>query len=171
MRKTTLFVHRIWRSCLTSEVNEIMQWLIRPRRFKRLWQPPPNVRFGIRSYRTILSSNRFLLGLMMSCELAGRIRVFHCRPRFVSLTKSSGYHGPVCQLIRLNWPAISSEKPLCATPGETGLAVVLSRPRLTHRAIRVGMLIVDERPETNPYSWTGGSLMFTSSMGCHTCST
>jgi hypothetical protein len=39
------------------------------------------------------------------------------------------------------------------------------------RAIGVGMLIMDERPETNPYSWTGDLLMCTSSMGCHIGST
>jgi hypothetical protein len=103
--------------------------------------------------------------------LADRIRVFHCRPRFISLTKFGGYHGPACQVIRLSWPDISSEKPLCAGPGETGLAVVLSRQRLTHRVIGVGMLTMDERPETNPYSWTGGLLMCISSTGRHTCST
>src|ERR1022692_5307566 len=95
--------------------------------------------------------------------------VFHCRPRFISLMKSNGYHGLACQVIRLSWPDISSGKPLCARPGETGLAVVLSRQRLTHRVIRVVMLIMDERPETNRYSLTGGLLMCTSSMGRHTC--
>src|SRR6202453_852388 len=99
---------------------------------------------------------------------ADRIRVFHCRPRFISLIKSSGYHGPACQAIRLSWPDISSGKPLCATPRETGLPVVLSRQRLTHRVIRVVMLIVYERPEPVRYSWTGELGMCTSSLGRHT---
>src|SRR5580692_7099412 len=73
--------------------------------------------------------------------------------------------------MRLSWPDISSGKPLCARLGETGLAVVLSRQKLTHRVIRVVMLIVDERPETNRYSWTRDLLMCTSSMGRPTCST
>src|ERR1700688_185572 len=103
--------------------------------------------------------------------LADGIKVFDCRPRFISLTKSGGYHGPACRAIRLNRADILLEKPLCATPGETGLAVVSSRQRLTHRAIVVGILIMDERPETNPCSWTGGLLMCTSSMGRLTCST
>jgi hypothetical protein len=103
--------------------------------------------------------------------LAGRIGVFHCRPRFISLTASGAYHGPACQVTRLSWPDISSEKPSCARRDEKELAVVSSRQRLTHRATGVGMLIMDERPETNFYFWTGGLLMCTSSMGRHTCST
>ncbi len=97
--------------------------------------------------------------------------MFHCRPRFISLMKSSGYHGLACQAIRLSWPDFLSGKPLCARPDETGLAGVLSRQRLTHRVIGVVMLIVEERPETNHYSWAGGFLMCTSYTGRHTCST
>jgi hypothetical protein len=44
---------------------------------------------------------------------AVRIKVFHCRPRFFSLTKSEGYHGPACRVIRLSWPGILSDKRLC----------------------------------------------------------
>jgi hypothetical protein len=58
-------------------------------------------------------------------------------------------------VIRLSWPVISSGKRLSANPGETGLAVVSSRQRLTYRAIVVGILIMDERPETDLCSWTG----------------
>ena len=85
--------------------------------------------------------------------------------------KSSGYRGPACHAMRLSWPDISSGKPLCATLGEAGLAVELSRQRLTLRAIGVDMLFVDEQPEPNRYSWTEGSLMCTSFMGRPTCLT
>src|ERR1700733_6044470 len=102
---------------------------------------------------------------------ADRIRVFHCKARFISRMKSSGCHGRACQVIQLSWPDISSGKPLCARSGETGLAVVLSRRRLTHRVIRAVMPIVAERLETNRYSWAGDLPMCTSSMGRHTCST
>ena len=84
--------------------------------------------------------------------LADVIGVFHCRARSVSLMKSGGYHGPACQAIRLSWPNVSSEKLLCARPGETGLAVVLSTRRPIHRGIEAGMLIADQRPENNPCS-------------------
>src|SRR5580704_14531660 len=99
------------------------------------------------------------------------MRILPCGPRFVSPTQSGGYRAPACQVMRLSWPDISSAKPLCARSGEKGLAAVSSKQRLTHRAIAVDMLIVDERPETNVYSWTGDSLMCTSSTGRHTCST
>src|SRR5580658_4103182 len=99
------------------------------------------------------------------------MRILPCGPRFISPMKSGGYHGPACQVIRLSWPDISSAKQLCARSGETGLAAVLSKQRLTHPAIVVGMLFVDERPETNAYSWTGDLLMCTSSTGHRTCST
>ena len=103
--------------------------------------------------------------------LADSIKAPHCRPPFISLMKCSGYHGPACQLIRLSWLDISSGKPWCAKLGEIGSAVVSSRPRLTHRAMRVVMLIADQRPETNPCFSTKDLPMCTSYMGRHTCST
>ena len=103
--------------------------------------------------------------------LPDRIRVFHCRPSLILLTNSGGYHGPACQVIRFSWPDISSEKPLCARSDETGLVAVLSRQKPTHRAIGAGIVIVVERPETNPCFWERGLPMCTSSMGRHICST
>src|ERR1700760_3641879 len=100
-----------------------------------------------------------------------RIKTSHCKPCFILLTKSGDYHVPACQVIRLSWPDISSGKPSYAQSGETGLAVILSKPKLIHRAMRVGMRIVGEHRETKPCFWARGLRMCTSSMGRRTCST
>ena len=57
-------------------------------------------------------------------SLAVGIMKFRCRAHLILLTKSGGYHGPACRAIRLSWPDSLLGKPLCAKPGETGLALV-----------------------------------------------
>ena len=100
-----------------------------------------------------------------------RIGVLPCRPRLISFIKSSGYHGPAYQLMRLSWPDISLGKPLCTRSGEARLAVVLSRQRLTRQAIRVGMVTAGEPQGTKHFFSTEDLPTCTSSMGRRSCST
>ena len=94
-----------------------------------------------------------------------------CRQLLLPLKKSGGYRGPACQVIRLSWPVISSAKPLYVSWAEKRLAVALSRPRLTHRAIEAATPTADQPPETNRYFCAGDLPMYISFMARPTCST